>query len=287
MRPIIESLAYPGVSSIRCGEYVEYDFDYPFHIHPEFEFTCMIEGQGRQIIGDDISQYQSGELIFIGPNLPHSWQIDYDKKKEKRPFRLINLQFREDSLGADFFTRPEMSGIKHLLDTAKYGMVILGKTRRQITSVMQSMVKEQGFGAILALLHILDLLSRSQEYRICSSLGYIPTSSSPQEMERIRVVHQYVMEHYREAIDLGDISKQLGMTKSAFCHYFKKRTGRAFVRYVHEMRIRYACRLLQESPLNITNICFESGFNNLSLFNRVFQRVMHTTPRSYRKTAQI
>jgi len=283
MKPIVETLAYPAVGSIRYGQYELVDFEYPFHIHPEYEFTWMIDGAGRQVIGDDVSRYSSGELVFIGPNLPHSWLLDYDKKMEHRVFHLVNLQFRDDSLGGDFFSHSEMAKIRHLLDVFRNGLVIHGQTRRIITEHLRRIVGQKEFDVVLGMLEILHILSKSEEYRVCSLLGYIPGSPTQHEMERIRQIHQYVMDNYIRGIDLQEISSMLGLTCSAFCHFFKKRTGRPFIRYVNEIRIRHACKLLQETSLSITEVCYESGFNNLSFFNRVFLRIMNQNPSRFRR----
>ena len=73
------------------------------------------------------------------------------------------------------------------------------------------------------------------------------------------------------------------MSTAAFCRYFKEKTGKTFINFVNEMRIAYACKLLIEGRMSISQICFECGFNNLANFNRSFKKITGHTPSVYQE----
>lgn len=280
IKPVFEALAYPGIASFKCGRTEITRFEYPFHVHPEFEFTCLLNGTGRQVIGDHVSAYSDGELVFLGPNLPHAWLID--EHAGSTPTTVLNIQFKEDFLGADFFARPELLAVSHLLARARAGLGVYGATRARIQALMERIIGEDPFERVLTILTILNDLSRSNEARTLSSLGYVPANPSRLDMERMARVFEYVLQHYAEDLDLARVAEMSGLSRSAFCRCFKRRTGRTLFQFVNELRVKHACMLLQEGRLSIAATAYESGYGNLSHFNRSFRRMMKTTPGDYR-----
>lgn len=225
-------------------------------------------------------------MLFIGPHLPHAWLAKANKSQTvQNPATILNLQFCEDFLGGDFFKRPEALEIKELLRKSRLGLKIVGKSRRFIARRMKLIVTQPGFSRIMTLFEILHHLAHSKDYRILSTLGYLPITASAQEMEKIRRIHEYVMHHYCSDLSLEEAARVCGLSKSNFCHFFKKRTGRSFSRFINELRIHQASRRLRESNLTITAIAYESGFSNLSYFNRSFKTLLRMSPQTYRQQA--
>ena len=278
----MENLNYRPGCRIRCGTHHLPHFSYPIHVHPEYEFTWFIKGNGRQLIGDHQGPYRSGDMLFLGPNLPHAW---FPFPREATPSgdaTLINLQFQEDIWGQTFWSLPEAGPIRALLNRSRFGLKIEGTHKAFVARSMRRIQEQSGFAAMLTLLEILHHLSLAPEQPVLSSLGYIPVSAAPRELETISRIHEYVMSRYHSGIQLEEAARISGLSKTAFCHFFKRRTGRSFSRFVNELRIKEACRALRESGASVAEIAFESGFSNLSHFNRCFRSFMATSPRRYR-----
>ena len=132
---------------------------------------------------------------------------------------------------------------------------------------------------------MLNLLANSTQHTPISSIGYSnPYKTS--ETERMRKVHEYVMQNYRGSLRLDEVASLAGMATAAFCRYFKARTNKTFSDFVSELRVGYACKLLMENKLNVTQVCYESGFNTLSNFNKQFKDLQDKTPSEYRSATQ-
>jgi AraC-like DNA-binding protein len=256
--------------------------DVPWHFHPEFEIALIETEQGKRHVGSSIEVLESDELILIGPNLPHSW---YDSKngdtKSKKKSSQIIIQFSYDFLGKDFFTKPPFVNILQLLDRAQSGITFYGNTRKMAKKEMAAILQMDGFNQTIALLQLLKTLSESKEYKLLSGAGFNDASLNDADANRINRIYQYVIEHFKGTITLDQVAKLANMTPQAFCKYFKLRTKKTFSSFLNEVKVSYACRLLIENNLSILQICYESGFNNLSNFNRQFKRITKLSPTEY------
>lgn len=245
-----------------------------WHFHPEYEIVYIAKGNGKRHIGDHIGRYKDGELVFLGPNLPH---LSFTAKSDK-----VVLQLREDFLGQHFLSIPEISAVKHLFARAKTGLAFTGDTKHKIGALLTQMVKMPPFERLVGLLQVLQMMATTQEYQSLNANGFA-VEVNPQDQQRMEQIYQHVEENFQQSIPLEEVAKLINMTVPAFCRYFKKLTNRTFTQVVNEFRITYASRLLQDEHLSIAAISFESGFNNLSHFNKQFRHITGVSPREYRK----
>jgi AraC-like DNA-binding protein len=276
----------PVAASFVAKKLTEPYFDPNWHFHPHYQLFLVEEGTGTRFIGDSIKPFGPGDLVFLGPNLPHLWRSDqeYFSRQSLQQTRGIVVYFSEDFLGTSFFKNQEMASIRQLLDHARKGLEWTGATRDRIVETLQSLVIQPiDFTRVLNLLTLLDELSHATDYRFLTSPNYSNTVK-PNETDRMQLVHDYVLGHFPEELSLETVADLAGMTAPAFCRYFKTRANKTFSEFVSEVRIGHACKLLMAGKLSITQVSYESGFRTLSNFNRQFKDITGQTPSIYVKT---
>lgn len=257
-------------------------FDPNWHFHPHYQLFTVLEGTGTRFIGDSIQYFEAGDTVFLGPNLPHLWRSDkmYFENNSTLKTHGIVLYFTEDFLGSDFFEKSEMSVLNALLKNSSRGLVWSGKTKQHVIDRLLELRNIKGFKRILILLDLLHSLSQSKDYQFITNENYTNLHKLS-ETERMQKVYEYVSKNFKDTIKLSDIAEKVNMSEAAFCRYFKKRTNRSFVDFVNEIRIGNACKLLSQNALNVSGICFESGFNTISNFNFHFKKIVGKTPSEY------
>lgn len=250
-------------------------FDFPIHYHPEFEMNLVLHSRGKRIIGDSIEEYGHSDLVLIGPNTPHAWT------GQEENVQVITLQFQTDFLSDKAFSRKLVLPIKEMLERSKMGVLFSPETTAYIQERILKLTETRQFDSFLEFLSILYDLAISRNQRTLSSLAYVGQFDTSKS-RRIKLVNQYLYEHLSDQIMINDVAKLVSMTPSAFSHFFKKRTQRSFSDYLADIRIGNAARLLIETEKNIAEICFDSGFNNISNFNRTFKSKKGCTPGEFR-----
>ncbi len=281
----MRALLKKSVSSIHSfivKEFSDSFFDPNWHFHPEYQLFYVLEGNGTRFVGDSIKAFMPGDMVFLGPNVPHLWRSDdyYFHKNNPLPAHGIVIYFKEDFLGRDFFEKQDMALIKHLFERSNRGLEITGETKSRIADKMRQLVNKEGFESVLSLLDILHTLSLSEEYQYISSLGFT-NAYKESETERMHKVHEYVMQNFRQEISLEKVAALANMAPSAFCRYFKARANKTFSDFVSEIRIGHACRLLIEEKLSVSQIAYECGFRTISNFNRQFKEIVKESPLKY------
>ncbi len=257
-------------------------WDNPWHYHPELELIFCIKGKGTNFIGNDIRSIEEGEILLLGSNLPHTRQRDklyYENNKEDLPQSII-VQFNHDFLGNDFFKILEFEHIDILFKKALSGLKFTGETLGVVGHKLLLMSDLNKTTRVLELLSILDILAKSTEYELMNANGYV-SDVHEKNSQKINQVYEYTITNFRKQIELSEIAALTNLSISAFCRYFKTRTRKSYFQYLAEVRIGYACRLLSEGDLDIGQIAYQSGYNNLSNFNKQFKTIMKTTPRNY------
>jgi AraC-like DNA-binding protein len=250
-----------------------------WHFHPEYEIVYISNGRGKRHIGEHVSFYEGGDLIFLGPNMPHFGFSEelYDEHVE------IVVQMREDFLGTDFLSRPEMTAIRQLFERAHAGLSFYGDTKHRIGDRLVKLVEYNGFDRLLNLLLILQEMAHASEYQILNAGNYA-VEVHAQDHERMQRICAFVESSFHRHIPLEEVADLINMTTPAFCRYFKKLTNKTFTNFVNEFRIAHACRLLSNDHLSISSVSYECGFNNLSHFNKLFRQVTGGSPRDYRRS---
>lgn len=281
MQPFLETLSPAPEASFNWKRFAYPAFTYGWHFHPEIELTLIIRGEGKRFIGDDIANFRSGDLCLLGPNLPHTWLSDSPHSSDPRAAESVVIQFRHDCFGEGFFGRPELLAVSRLLAASAQGLQFDESVSAVIGPQMIAMETASPFGRMMMLLSILEQLSGVKEPKTLSSRGFAP-SISDSDTGRIDQVSRFILEHLDEPLSLEDAADVAHLSPSAFSRFFKRATGKTFVRYVNELRVARACRRLTETEDSIASIAFESGFGNLANFNRRFKEIKGTQPREFR-----
>ena len=257
------------------------EFAYPLHRHKEFELNFIEHGKGvRRIVGDSVEEIGDYELVLLGgEDLEHVWEQGKCRSKD---IREITIQFSEDIFGEELLSKNQFSSIKSMLRRASHGLSFSLNSIMKVYSTLDSIASDpERFIQFLKTLYILYELSVSDDARVLASSAFAHPESAT-ESGRIQKVKQYVNDHYAESLKLSDLAELVGMSPVSFSRFFHQRTGRTLSEYIVDIRLGFAARMLVDSPKNISEICYECGFNNLSNFNRIFKARRNCTPREFR-----
>jgi AraC-like DNA-binding protein len=259
-------------------------FNPHWHFHQEFQISFIKKGFGTRFIGDHVQPFKVGDLVFTSPNLPHLWRSDesYFKEDSKLSTRGLVIYFDSKLLSKSLLVKQEFYKINKLVENATRGLEFYGETQKKVGKIISSIGQEKGFRRIMKLMKILDLLSNSKEYNILASPGYTNVLRGD-DAEKMHIVYDYVMTNFKTKIALEEIASILNMTTTSFCRYFKPRANKTFTRFVNDIRIGHARKLLLEDNLTISQISYECGFNTLSNFNKQFKSIVLMCPYEYRK----
>lgn len=280
MRPRFEKVLQRAEESFTMLNDSAARFDAPMHYHPEIELTHIVSSRGRRLIGDHIGQFKAGDLVLIGENLPHAYYNDTPRRSEKAESRVV--QFRRDAFGEDFFDLAEMRRLNRLLERARRGLWIHGRLRTRVLARMDELYQARGARRITCLLEVLTTMAGGRELEPLASPGYTPTLTLYQG-DRINRVCEYIHAKFDQPLTQTEVAAHAHMSPPAFSRFFHKITSRTFTAFLNEVRIGHACRLLTETDRSVLDICYASGFGNLSNFNRRFRQLRGTTPREYRQ----
>ncbi|MEK7413685.1 MAG: AraC family transcriptional regulator [Planctomycetota bacterium] len=277
MQPIREATGTDPGSSFWSLHFSTPQFVFNWHIHTAYELTCIARGSGTRWVGDNIAQFSDGDLVLIGPDLPHTWQSTPDSRRN-----LAHGVIFDPERWGDILALPETRAITGLLNNAKRGCSF-PLTDRHARLARQRLAKlhvRDGLARWTELLAILELLTRSRHTILTSIACAAP---DPLDHGRITAVCDEILRRFREPLRQSDLAKSVGLQSSSFCRFFKRQTGRRFIAYVHELRIGYACQRLIANDDDITGIALDAGFSNLSNFNRIFLRLKGVSPRAFRQ----
>ena len=273
---------------IRPGEsFAAWSHGYPFrtvrwHFHPEYELHQVVVSSGRYFVGDFIGEFDPGNLVLTGPNLPHNWISDLPKGTSI-PLRGRIVQFTEQFVADVQKTLPELSVLQPLLERSRRGVLFSRETSRQVAPLLKELMAAQGVRRIELFLFIFGLLSRSAGAVSLASASYLPDPSGYMSAG-INKALAFIRANLTQPFGEGDLAAIAGQSTSAFSRTFRRHTGMSLVQYVKRLRINLACQILMsDEDLPITDICFEVGFNNLSNFNRQFLAEKGMTPSRFRR----
>ena len=285
MDPKFEAVASDVNSSFRCHHFTCNSFaeDHTWHYHPEYELTWIIRSSGTRFIGDSIELFSPGDLVLVGSNLPHCWHNDVIPDASGANTETMVIQFRREFLGNDFLDLPEAVPIKYLLKRATNGIAIENDASATVIQLLKTMDQANNLQRTIILLQILNTLAHSKDIRPLASDNYhLENDINPINRSRIEKIHKYVREHLGEEINQTDIAEIASLTPSAFSRFFKKASGLTFVKFVNLLRINEACRLLVIDEMEITDIAYVCGYNNISNFNRQFLSIKGMNPSDYK-----
>lgn len=253
------------------------------HSHNNFELNLITSGSGRRIVGNNISSYVPGDLVLLGPNIPHCWEVLEVTKKN--PPECIVTHFYENIRGSSFFNIAELSELLTLLHKAERGIHFKGTGTHEVADSLRCMVNLKGLDIYIELLKVFSKLLKINDFHYLT----LPNSVLQQQNKdhaKLEKVYEYVFQNLQNGINIKDASSHVFMEPQSFCRYFKKKTNKTFMDYVKNVRIGIATKLLAETDKSITQIAFESGYNNLSNFNCYFKELIKKTPSEYRRDFQ-
>jgi AraC-like DNA-binding protein len=282
--PIFEKVTITEKQSFALKEEILPFIKIGWHFHPEYELVLFTESTGKRFIGNHTANFGPNDMLLIGPNLPHYMRNDEEFHQGNAGLRIraIVVHFAEDFCGKNFFEMPEMAVIKKLLQKSALGLQITGETQRKLAPMMEKLLLSANYERFKTLLDILHEISLSQETYALSSVGYTKFPAR-EDASRIDEIFEYMLKNYTEEIMLSEIARKTNMSVSAFCKYYKKRTGKTFTQTLNEVRVGHACKLFIEKGLTVSEVGYQSGFNNLSYFHRNFKKITKFTPVEYRK----
>lgn len=275
MKPLVQKLPLSEDSSFVARTYKTPNFEVPWHQHIEYELIVFTEGEGMSFIGNYVGTFETGDIFFLGANLPHTLQ-----KKQDFVTSAVVVQFREDFWGEQFMELPEVRDIKLMFQSSVKGLKIVGKSKEKLGKLVRELEFLKGFKRITALCECLSIIAFEADYIELSNQDIKQLNAK--EKERIDKVFQYTIDHFKQRISLSYIAGSIGMSVPAFCQYFKKSTKKTYISFLNEIRIGYACNLLIDTDLNVIDVCYESGFNTLANFNKQFLKIKGITPSHFR-----
>ena len=268
----------PG-RSLRILEISQPKFDAEWHFHPEWELTWILEGRGRRCVGDFTEPFASGDLVLVGPELPHFW---FSEAPTGGRSRALVVQFPRDFPGEGLLNLAEMSGLGRMLNRARRGLCFSGRRAQEASRRLEQVPKVEPFDAVLEFLGVLQMLAGARSRPIAGPSYERPAGQGAQT--RLGRFYAFLMEHFREPLSLAQIAEAVSMSPSACSRFFVKATGGGLWDFLVQLRLDHSASLLRAGEESIAEIAFESGFLTLSSFNRHFRKRHACSPREYRET---
>lgn len=281
------SMGYePGSALTIKHQKVKY-FPNPLHYHKELELAYIIEGHGTRYIGSSIKSFKKGDLVLVGEQLTHVWMSDTVFYEDNDMYtQAIVVKFCPDFAGKDFLKLPEAHGVAQTINDAAGGLRIKGEANKTIGAILYKMLEQSPLEQILSLIQILNLMSITENKYVLSNFD-LHKSTNPKEKDRMNRIIKHSTLHFRRTIPIEEIAGIASLSKSAFCRYFKNTIKKSYLEFLYEIRVEYACKLLVEDDLGMTQICYDAGFNNPSSFSQIFKRIKGVSPNTYRKLNSI
>lgn len=255
------------------------------HFHEECQITCILQGNGVLQVGNQIDDFSEGDLLIIGKNTPHVLRTskEFNQQNNGHHVRAISIFFSKDTFQEILNVIPETSRIEEVLEQTKFGIRIRNQQARKVLPYIRSMTKMKQLGRIALFIKILDMISTNLELEIIASS--MPSIQGKEDSVKLNRVYNYIIKHYDQRITLREIADLVNLSPTAFCRFFKMRTQKTFSRFLIEVRINQACKMLSNGNYNVTETLFSCGYNNSSNFHRHFRQHTGLTPLEYREKA--
>lgn len=285
MRAYLEKVSSDPESSFRFFLRKIDQIPFEWHFHPEYELTFTLHGEGERYVGDHVSTFSEPDLVFIGPNVPHSWVTNSKPPTDNSLVEAYVLWFSQqwiDSLTSAF---PEFQPLRTLADEARRGVTFSNALATQLQPLFLRLSTEKPNERLISVLQILQALSSSSR-QCLSSLQTSSQDLSQTELSRMNLVLSYLQQHYMNPLSLSEVAAVHHLSVSTLVRLFKRHTRQSVQQYLLQIRIGHACAKLIQSSLPIALIAEQSGFSNLSNFNRQFRKIKGETPRVFRDRFQ-
>ena len=282
------ALAEPDLELVqvrRNESFKVWSHGYPYrtvrwHFHPEYELHLVTATSGTFLVGDYVGTFEPGNLVMTGPNLPHNW-ISNVAPTEYVPERCLVLQFTHEFIRGCLDVFPELEFVASLLDESRHGINFPATTAYKVKPILTELIDATGGRRIELFVALLGIIGQCKT-RCRLARGELHADPVKYMSGAINNVLVHIRKRFASDLHESELAKLSGLSTSAFSRSFRKHTGMNFVQYINALRIDYACQLLMQDKLSITEICYESGFNNVSNFNRQFLMLKKLSPSKYR-----
>jgi AraC-like DNA-binding protein len=283
MPALFEKISIKENDSFFCGIFQDNLEKSTWHYHNNFEISFITEGSGKRIVGDSIEEFQPGDLVFIGRNLPHVWIAEKETRiSSSRTLEMVFLQFTMNVLPSQLLILSEFSNVKKALDQSERGIQIIGNTLNKVSEIMLQLPYLKSFDRMLHFLRMIDIIGKSETNVQLASKEYLKIRFTTGN-KRVAIIHEYLMNHYHEEVDLKRLAALVNMAENSLCRFFKMNMGITVFEYLNIIKTEFACKLLMDQDLSILEVCLDSGFNNISHFNKQFKKAIGVPPSEYRK----
>lgn len=287
MKPSYEKLPVGPDRSLQVKHFSLPYFDSPFHFHPEYELTYIVRGSGQRFVGHNVATFSAGDLVLLGPDLPHFWKSssEYYEENSVLQCEAVVVHFSQQLAASIFNVLPEFESIKALITSATSGLFFDIENHPEISILLLNLQSNLPSDQLVNFFQLLNLLTQVPTPTRLAGTSF-QLSGDSAENERMRRILEYTMLHFSEPITLKEIAAIAHLSEAAFCRYFKKRCLKSYFSYLNELRISQAKQLISSSWMSVGQVALESGFSNLSHFHRQFQRQTGVSPLRYRQLYQ-
>lgn len=285
MRTIINERLPISKSSPLKARFFDYaHFSYPLHFHSEYEIIYIKEGTGTRFLGNSITKFQAGDILLIGSNLPHFMKSDevYHSGNSDLRVRGTIIQFEKEFMYYAVNHYPHFIKIKNLFQESQRGIYFAASGYPKLKDLIEKIPLENGLNQLMLFLEILKEMSETENRQTISTTDFV--NETIYDTARIDKIMSFLNKNYTRNVSLEEIASFAAMNASAFCRYFKSKTGKSFKNYILDMRIGYACKLLLMEDISISQLSSQCGFETISHFNKTFKKNTGYVPSQYRKT---
>jgi AraC-like DNA-binding protein len=282
MKPQLINIKLDSTHSFSVRQDMIPNINNRWHYHKELELIFLQKGTGTQFVGDSIRQFEAGDVVLVGSNLPHFWRYDdayFSDLTSSKPYSTV-AHLTENFFGNAFNNLPENAELKILFEEAKRGILIPRKESLTLGNLIEETFRTSGLERTIFILRSLKEIINTENKIFLASEGF-KYEYSENETDRLNTIYQYTMQNYKETIYLEKVAETINLVPNSFCRYFKSRTGKTYSQFLIEIRITNACKLLTENKMPVKQICFESGFKNFSCFYKNFKKMYGVTPQKY------
>ncbi|GHB86831.1 helix-turn-helix domain-containing protein [Persicitalea jodogahamensis] len=283
MKTLVEKWSRPSRHSFTTNRYMadknlDRSSEVLMRLHDEYEVTVMMGCSGKRFIGNTIENFSQQDLFLIGPHVPHCVQLNEHNRED-----VITLHFLKEGFGPGFFELPENESIARLLQEAQRGVSFAPSEVPAFHQKIVEITDLQGFERMIAFFQLLQHMSLTPQRTTLSSRGFTLVKNE-RDYEVVNNIYEYIITRFaHDIITLDEIAAHVSMAPATFCRYFKEHFHKTFTSFLNEVRVGHACKLLQETNMNIAEIAFASGYNHLTHFNRQFKRILGYSPKQYRQ----
>ncbi|SHM78407.1 AraC family transcriptional regulator [Mucilaginibacter sp. OK098] len=284
MKPQLIDINLSGTKTIRIKKLETSNLTSPFHFHHLCELVWIEKSYGKRIVGDHIDNFEEGDLVLMGPDLPHIWLNDeiFQHEISGNKVKSTVIYFPPDFFLNLTDEQNILNPTEELIKRSARGLRFYGETNKKVTKILSRISEKEGFKKIIHFLQAIEILAVSQEYNYLASISF-KNLCDEKNTKRINEVYQFLMQNFHRDIELKEVADLCNMTTNSFCRFFKTSTQKSLTRFINELRIGHACKLLQNAENTIADVCYQCGYNNFTNFNKFFRSITGKTPSEYKK----